>query len=74
MKVSEAIEMLSKFYKPDDELCISWWGKELFPDADDNPCTDENWLKAVDDFDAHEGYEYINTKVWDNLNYAIYGY
>jgi hypothetical protein len=29
MKVSEAIEMLSR-YKPDDEIIIEWWDKELF--------------------------------------------
>jgi hypothetical protein len=72
MRVSEAIEMLNQMYKPDDELCISWWGKELFCDADNNPCTDEQWQRAVDDFDANEGYEHINTKIWEYLNYAIY--
>jgi len=72
MKVSEAIEVLSGFYEPDDEICISWWGRELFPDADNKPCTDEQWQKAVDDFDANEGYEHINTQIWEYLNYAIY--
>jgi hypothetical protein len=71
MKAWEVIRMLERYPK-DEELCISWWGKELFPDPDDNPCTDENWQKAVDDFDANEGYEHINTKIWEILNYVIY--
>jgi hypothetical protein len=73
MKVSKVIDTLNHFYKPDDEICISWWGKELFRDAETNePCSDEQWLKAVEDFDAQEGYEHINIKVWDILEYIIH--
>jgi len=71
MKVSEAIEALRQSYNPDDEICISWWGRELFPDADDNPCTDEKWQRAVKNFDTDEAYQTINARVWDYLNYAV---
>jgi hypothetical protein len=71
MQVWEVIRMLER-YPQDEEICASWWGKELFTDADNNPCSDEQWLKAVEDFDANEGYEHINTKIWEILNYIIF--
>ena len=71
MQVWEVIRMLER-YPQDEEICASWWGKELFTDADNNPCSDEQWLKAVEDFDNNEGYEHINTKIWEILNYVIY--
>jgi hypothetical protein len=77
MKVSEAIKMLSSI-NPDEEICISWWGAELFTIGDginDEPLSadSEEWLKAVAEFEAEEGYAPINEQMWRNLNYAITG-
>lgn len=71
MQVWEVINMLKR-YPQDEEICASWWTKELFTDDENNPCSDEQWWKAVEDFDANEGYKHINTKIWEILNYIIY--
>ena len=72
MKVSQAIVMLES-YKPDEEICISWWCKDLFTDSDDNPVSDEAWENAVGEFDNEEGYQHINSNVWELLHDAILG-
>lgn len=72
MKVSQAIEMLQA-YNQDEEICISWWCKDLFNDGDLSPISDEAWDNAVEEFDNEEGYQHINSTVWELLHDAILG-
>lgn len=69
MKVREAIEMLSKNYSPEEEICISWWDKWLFFDEDEDSDVDIDaaWSAAVDEFDAEEGYSFINQRVYEMI-------
>ena len=57
----------------DEEICVSWWGRDVFTDEDGNQIPEEKWLIAVEDFDANEGYATANQIVWDLLNYAMTG-
>jgi len=66
MKVSKAIEMLSEL-NADDDIAISWWGRELFTEDDDQPVSEEKWAYAVDEFDNAGGYDSINEQVWTYL-------
>jgi hypothetical protein len=72
MKVSQAIEMLQT-YNQDEEICISWWCKDLFNDGDLSPISDEAWDNAVKEFDNEEGYQHINSTVWELLHNSILG-
>lgn len=69
MKVREAILMLRDL-KPDDEICISWWTKDLF-ESPIEPMPVEDWLYAVDEFDSQEGYEHVNSIVYELIDGAI---
>jgi hypothetical protein len=66
MKVSKAIEMLSEL-NADDDIALSWWGRELFTEDDDQPVSEEKWGYAVDEFDNAGGYFFINEQVWTYL-------
>ena len=66
MKVSKAIEMLSEL-NADDDSALSWWGRELFPEDDDQPVSEEKWAYAVDEFDNVGGYDAVNEQVWNYL-------
>jgi len=66
MKVSKAIEMLSEL-NADDDIALSWWGRELFTEDDDQPVSEEKWGYAVDEFDNAGGYDSINEQVWTYL-------
>ena len=70
MKVSQAIKLLSEI-DPDEEICISWWERDLFTDRDGIPVSDDAWLRAVEVFDANGGYDTINQQVYDFINYDI---
>ncbi len=70
MKVSQAIKLLSEI-DPDEEICISWWERDLFTDRDGVPVPDDAWLRAVEVFDANGGYDTINQQVYDFINYDI---
>jgi hypothetical protein len=70
MKVSHAIKLLSEI-DPDEEICISWWERDLFTDRDRTPVSDDTWHKAVAVFDANGGYDTINQQVWEFINYDI---
>ena len=49
--VREAIKMLNDYLDQDEEICISWWDKELFESAFDKDIKEEAWEKVVSDFD-----------------------
>ena len=66
MKVSKAIEMLSEL-NADDEIALSWWGRELFTEDDDQPVSEKKWAYAVDEFDNAGGYPFVNEQVWTYL-------
>ena len=73
MKVSQAIKLLSEI-NPDEEIAISWWEANLFTIGDnDEPLSadSEQWLRAVEVFDANGGYDSVNQDVWTYLNYDI---
>jgi hypothetical protein len=73
MKVSHAIKLLSEI-NPDEEIAISWWEANLFTIGDnDEPLSadSEQWLRAVEVFDANGGYDSVNQDVWTYLNYDI---
>ena len=73
MKVSHAIKLLSEI-NPDEEIAISWWEANLFTigDNDETLSADsEEWLRAVEVFDANGGYDSVNQDVWTYLNYDI---
>lgn len=73
MKVSHAIKLLSEI-NPDEEIAISWWESNLFTIGDNDeplPADSEEWLKAVQVFDANGGYDSVNQMVWECLNYDI---
>ncbi len=72
MKVSQAIKLLSEI-DPDEEICISWWERDLFTDRDGTPVSDDAWLRAVEVFDVNGGYDNINQQVYDYINYDITG-
>jgi hypothetical protein len=75
MKVSKAIELLREL-NPDEEIAISWWEANLFTIGDGVndtvlPADSEEWLRAVEVFDANGGYDSVNQDVWTYLNYDI---
>jgi hypothetical protein len=70
MKVSQAIKLLSEI-NPDDDICISWWEKDLFNEEDGTPVSEEGWLNAVADFDNSSGYPTVNEEVWTFLYQSI---
>lgn len=73
MKVSKAIELLSEI-NPDEEIAISWWESNLFstgtPEEPLSADSDE-WLKAIQEFDAEGGYDSVNEEVWTSLYQSI---
>lgn len=66
MKVSKAIEMLSEL-NTDDDIALSWWGRELFTEDNDQPVSVKKWAYAVDEFDNVGGYDAVNEQVWNYL-------
>lgn len=69
MKVREAILMLQDL-NPNDEICISWWTKDLFESPTD-PLKTEDWECAVDEFDSEQGYDHVNSTVYELIDGAI---
>jgi hypothetical protein len=50
--VKEAIKMLNDYLDQDEEICIAWWGKELFEDSPrDNRIKLDVWNRVVSEFD-----------------------
>ena len=68
MKVSNAIKMLSVNFDQDEEICISFWGRDLFTEEDTGELVSEElWGYAVQDFNNEQGYDLANETVWKNL-------
>lgn len=52
MRVSEAISMLTRHYKPEDEIIIAWWDREwVDADVEGESLTDDQWTELVEHFD-----------------------
>ena len=66
MKVSKAIEMLSKNYSPDDELVIMWWDKEIM--ANDDKVSDEAMAYAEG---VLEDDEWLSSSIYNTIREAI---
>jgi hypothetical protein len=49
--VREAVKMLNDYLDQDEEICIAWWGKELFESAYDKGIKEEAWSRVVNEFD-----------------------
>jgi len=63
--VKEAIKMLNDYLDQDEEICIAWWGKELFESAYDKGIKEEAWSKVVNEFDDMT--EHIQARIYDQI-------
>lgn len=70
MKVSEAIKILNG-YKPDDDIYIEWWGKEMFDHDEDNPIDSEDWHEACEVVQNNPS-EWAMGLIFDQLESALY--
>ena len=66
MKVSKAIELLSK-YNPDEEIIIEWWDR-FFIQIDDEGIPLETWNFVADGYEFNE-YTYSN--MFNEIEQAI---
>ena len=66
MKVSKAIELLSK-YNPDEEIIIEWWDR-FFIQIDDEGIPLETWNFVADSYEFNE-YTYSN--MFNEIEQAI---
>jgi hypothetical protein len=72
MKVKDVIQVLSEHYSLEDDICVSWWSKDLFEETAreaglSQEQIDENWGYAVEDFGQNGGYDHINEQMFDIL-------
>lgn len=51
MQVSRAIELLQKYYKPEDNIIMAWWDKEWADATQDTPLSDELWESIAEQGD-----------------------
>jgi hypothetical protein len=63
--VKEAIKMLNDYLDQDEEICIAYWGKELFESAYDQEIKEEAWSKVVNEFDDMT--EHIQARIYDQI-------
>jgi hypothetical protein len=56
MKAQYAIELLTKYYKPDDELFVTWWDKNSAEQFTDNPIPDSQWEYIAGQLEDDEWY------------------
>jgi hypothetical protein len=66
MKVSKAIEMLSK-YNPDDEIIIEWWSRD-FTEMDDKEIPVDIWNFVADGYEFNE---YTYSEMFNEIEQAI---
>ena len=70
MKVSTVIKLLST-YRPDDEIFVEWWSKEMFDHDENNPIDNEDWEQAVAQVEAFPDEWAVGT-LFDQVETAIY--
>ena len=61
MTKKELQEYLSN-YKDDKELFVMWWSKEFLSHNIDEPVTDEEWKKVVNNLDDY-GFGIVNEEI-----------
>jgi hypothetical protein len=65
MKVKDVIKNMQN-YNPEDEVVILWWTKDIF-DEEDNPITDEVWVKVVKTLDDTSNLDFANQVISDEI-------
>jgi len=72
MKVREVIKSLMEYHDLEQEICASWWDRDLFAssykDLHGVEMSDEVWDNAVWHFDQQEGYDFINSNMFDLIH------
>ena len=63
--VKESIKMLTDFLPQDEDIIISWWGKDLFESAYEKFIKPEVWEKVVSEFD--DVTEYYQALIYDKI-------
>jgi hypothetical protein len=76
MRVKKLIEWLSEDFRPEDEVVVMVWGKELFPHYDHDtdtevPLTDEQWHEAVEGAKEDRAMGYASETVYDIIREYI---
>ena len=76
MRVKKLIEWLSEDFRPEDEVVVMVWGKELFPHYDHDtdaevPLTDEQWHEAVEGAEEDRAMGYASETVYDIIREYI---
>jgi len=69
MIVKDAIKYLKKGYKPNDEIVMAWWDKEMFDGIDD-----DNWSEACDiaeDIDWSHAHFQMMDAIRDNMEIEV---
>jgi hypothetical protein len=65
MKVKDVIKNMQN-YNPEDEIVILYWTKDIFDD-EDNPITDEVWVKVVKTLDETTNLDFANQVISDEI-------
>jgi hypothetical protein len=65
MKVKDAIKNMQS-HNPEDEIVILYWTKDIFDD-EDNPITDEVWVKVVKTLDETTNLDFANQVISDEI-------
>jgi hypothetical protein len=72
MKVREVIAMLEKNHKPDEDIVLAYWTKDLFQGYyEDGSLTDEVWRDVVAQLDSHDLSDYTNVSAWNDITNRI---
>ena len=65
MKVKDVIKNMQS-HNPEDEIVILYWTKDIFDD-EDNPITDEVWVKVVKTLDETTNLDFANQVISDEI-------
>jgi hypothetical protein len=76
MRVKKLIEWLSEDFRPEDEVVVMVWGKDLFhyheaDTGEDMPLTDETWHYAVAGVEEDRATDYASETVYDTIREYI---
>jgi len=75
MKVREVITMLNTYKDQEQEICASWWDRDLFnpsyKDTNAVPIPVDVWNRAVQSFDEEQGFDFINSNMYDLIEGLI---
>jgi len=75
MKVREVITMLNTYKDQEQEICASWWDRDIFDPSyrDENavPIPEDVWNSAVMSFDEAGGFDSVNEHAYDMIQRLI---